>query len=869
MSNDLFNKKKSRFSIRKLNIGVCSVLLSTLVMIGTSAQADENTDTSVSASAPVTAIVGSNSVKADETATVDQVTSNMTQSETGKTVVPTEESLKQAETTLVEAQKNSEAAETKVKESEAIVTNLDKESKDASSAVKYAEELVSKATEEEKKKAEADIQTKEENVARSEEILSKSKKVDEKADIVIQVQNEKVDDAKKKVLNEATDVRKAEADVKKAEAAFDSATLLKAQQEAKQLDEKKVTAKKYVDDLTNKVGEANRELIALKESGAKKRLTLENELKNAGPEFLTKVITHELKRNEVPKSQSKTSALTSNSFVDSDGKTYYIVANEDVEFNGEKTEIIEVKSKEDYEKPHVIDYKKVSEEVRNYLVELRKINGIDIPVPEVTDKALKYAKARSDEMLAKDELSHATNLKIEDFGLHDSTENASGGSLQHEDTISEKELAYKKVLSYFNDYSNASHYGTTSPTEASPMNYGHRIPLLSASGTGMAVGSSSNDKSQYGTLQFVTDAPDVPVYRTKEGSHLSVYFLADAENKDSDMSHSEFYYNGKRVKFLPKTTFVYVWKETIHTKNPEFEKAKNVLDTFNDEQKKSEDVLTSTLDVYNKQLEKAKSVLEIATAALTEANVRVAELEKPNKEKANVLKTAQGELEKQKSELKNAETELEKQKSELIRLTEIKKVTIENVRKSEIVLSKAKVDLETAKKTLQNLINAPKLLEDAKQLSQKADEKLAKAKADLESDLKALEDAKEKEEVAKKQYEAVYSAYKAYLKSKEDAEREVKIKKEYEEVKRSDSTSVAIVDDKGNIVGYKAVTNVPTLTTLKQSTSSQSSYSAKEAVNQLPNTGGSNSNLLSAIGVFVLGLLGFISKKRRIIRIID
>ncbi|WP_223297853.1 LPXTG cell wall anchor domain-containing protein [Streptococcus salivarius] len=33
-------------------------------------------------------------------------------------------------------------------------------------------------------------------------------------------------------------------------------------------------------------------------------------------------------------------------------------------------------------------------------------------------------------------------------------------------------------------------------------------------------------------------------------------------------------------------------------------------------------------------------------------------------------------------------------------------------------------------------------------------------------------------------------------------------------------------------------------------------------MNQLPNTGGSNSNLLSVIGVFVLGLLGFISKKK-------
>ena len=35
MSKDLFNDRISRFSIRKLNVGVCSVLLGTLVMVGT------------------------------------------------------------------------------------------------------------------------------------------------------------------------------------------------------------------------------------------------------------------------------------------------------------------------------------------------------------------------------------------------------------------------------------------------------------------------------------------------------------------------------------------------------------------------------------------------------------------------------------------------------------------------------------------------------------------------------------------------------------------------------------------------------------------------------------------------------------------
>ena len=42
MSKDIFSKK-SRFSIRKLNIGVCSVLLGTLIMMGHTAKADEMT----------------------------------------------------------------------------------------------------------------------------------------------------------------------------------------------------------------------------------------------------------------------------------------------------------------------------------------------------------------------------------------------------------------------------------------------------------------------------------------------------------------------------------------------------------------------------------------------------------------------------------------------------------------------------------------------------------------------------------------------------------------------------------------------------------------------------------------------------------
>ena len=38
MGKDLFNAHLSKFSIRKLNIGVCSVLLSTLILLGTATQ---------------------------------------------------------------------------------------------------------------------------------------------------------------------------------------------------------------------------------------------------------------------------------------------------------------------------------------------------------------------------------------------------------------------------------------------------------------------------------------------------------------------------------------------------------------------------------------------------------------------------------------------------------------------------------------------------------------------------------------------------------------------------------------------------------------------------------------------------------------
>lgn len=74
MGKDLFNDRISRFSIRKLNVGVCSVLLGTLVMVGTaaSAAAEEKTDTT---SESVAAVATASDAPEASTATATSATS--------------------------------------------------------------------------------------------------------------------------------------------------------------------------------------------------------------------------------------------------------------------------------------------------------------------------------------------------------------------------------------------------------------------------------------------------------------------------------------------------------------------------------------------------------------------------------------------------------------------------------------------------------------------------------------------------------------------------------------------------------------------------------------------------------------------------
>lgn len=722
-----------------------------------------------------------NHVKADESINEKSSKVNATQVET-KNAEVTESDVKNAEVKLnqtIEEEKNAQKVVDKMQQEHAsTMTNKNK----ADDALKQAQEFAKQATTEKIKNAEKDIAAKQTIVRNSEERLSEAKQDEKQAQATVEKQQTVVNKSKTQVDQRAVDVKRAQNKVTEAEKAFDWNTLRELQQATGKLDAKVKAGQDKVNSLTNSVSKAEQERKVLVERGNKTRSNLEKNVKLAGPEFLIEKVERQLKEDKVSDDNSMSTPLSPeySSWIGKDGKRYYAVSNENVDFNGEKTETIIVNSKDDVDKPHVVDYKKVSRYIREYLVELRRINGIDIPVPEVTDKALKWAKARTDEMARNNELSHDTVLKTSDFELKGETENASQGSLSEKSTLDEKQIAYKELLDYFHDYNNANRYGRESLEDVAVRNYGHRIPLLAASGTGLAMTQtngygiltfvSNNDKGVYSTIPSIIDPSEKLSYVYNGETHYfdpsNSYYLAKAENKDSDKDRSEFYYNGKRVKFLPKTTFRYVWNEITHPKNPAYTKAKEGLDSFNRKQRNEETQISDKLSSLNKNLTIAKTTLNTDQKNLDKTKKRLADLTKQNQSKLNVLKSAKSELSKQQTALNIAKSELSKQESQLNRLKAIKNNKSHASKNAEQSLVNAKNDLLKAQQYVLVLKNAPRKLEEAKKSLMIAKQKFEGSKKALENANAKLKNAKVKKESAKKEYIKVSEALKVRLASK-------------------------------------------------------------------------------------------------------
>lgn len=538
--------------------------------------------------------------------------------------------------------------------------------------------------------------------------------------------------------------------------------------------------KKNIDDISKEIVNGEKEKKALVENGKITRNKLEDELKNSGPEYTIEIVEHKLREDKVSDYDSISKPLSpeNSSWIAEDGERVYTVANENVDFNGEKSETIVVKSENDLNNPHIIDYKKVSEYVREYLVELRRINGIDIPVPEVTEKALNWAKARTDEMAKNNKFSHDTALKESDYFIKDQTENISWGALPVKSTLDEKQIAYTELLQYFNDYSNASSYGKKNPDEVSVRNYGHRVPLLAASGTGVAIASSNgygiltfvsdNDKNVYGTLPSEISPTERRSYeydgKTYYYAPYSSYFLARAENKDGDKDRSEFYYNGKRVKFLPKTTFRYVWNETVKHRNLKRDEALNKLNEFNKKQLELEESQIKKLNRLNEDLMKNKNVLSKSEEDLNQSKELVEKLTKQNEQKLQEITILTKELDKKIDELKEVQEIQNKEEVKLVALNnklsseknklEQERKDLDSIIQKLLETKKYKLSLENASENLKKIEEEVKHLEkeysDEKNILLLENDKLLKIKEKLDIAHKCYEDLRNELEKFKK-----------------------------------------------------------------------------------------------------------------------
>lgn len=285
--------------------------------------------------------------------------------------------------------------------------------------------------------------------------------------------------------------------------------------------------------------------------------------------------------------------------------------------------------------------------------------------------------------------------------------------------------------------------------EVNIFNYGHRTPLLGATGTGFAIQStdgygiltfvSTTDRDVYGVLPSNLDESvySISEYDGKMYKYppYSSYFLARAENKDSDPLRSEYYFNGKRIKFLPKTTFRYVWEETLYHKNTKREDAVTALNNFNNAQKIAEEKITNIILSMKSELVTAQNILSTDENALKVANNRVTALTSDNADKVRILKEAQNELTTQQSELKSAKEVLTKEEEELIRLKGLRDKAQENRTQAETGLEEAKKAVRSAEQELLDLQQAPEKLEEAKRNYEKAQQQ-------LKEDKKTFDDAR-------------------------------------------------------------------------------------------------------------------------------
>ena len=259
-----------------------------------------------------------------------------------------------------------------------------------------------------------------------------------------------------------------------------------------------------------------------------------------------------------------------------------------------------------------------------------------------------------------------------------------------------------------------------------------------------------------------------------------------------------------------------------------------------------------------KAFDEAKDRHDKAVVTLANANALVNNLTASKATKEETLKQAQAKLKDAEKALKLAQEALKAEEDKMKELEAVASNKAQAVSTAKKALQDAQDSVKQAEKELADLKGAKARLNEVKAELEQAETELKeaykeqnKAKVDYEVKSLAADQAKTAYETAKAKFE---EAETKRLVALADAKRK--------ELEHLGYKPVPVVDNKGNVVDYKAEkVTVGTTGDKTYQAPAQATNAKAEPKKQLPNTGTKESNLLAVLGAS-LGLLALVGKRK-------
>jgi len=259
-----------------------------------------------------------------------------------------------------------------------------------------------------------------------------------------------------------------------------------------------------------------------------------------------------------------------------------------------------------------------------------------------------------------------------------------------------------------------------------------------------------------------------------------------------------------------------------------------------------------------KAFDEAKARHDKAVVTLANANALVNNLTASKATKEETLKQAQATLRDAEKALQTAQDALKAEEDKMANLEAVATNKAQAVSTAKKALQDAKDQVKQAEKELADLKGAKVRLKEVK-------EELERAEAELKEVYKAQNEAKVDYEVKSLAADRAKTAYETAKAKFEEAETKRLVAladTKRKELEKAGYKPVPVMDQKGNIVDYKAEkVTVRTKDDKTYQAPAKVTNAKAESKKQLPNTGTKDSGLLALLGASV-GLLALVGKRK-------